>query len=641
MCGIAGILDLDRGPVGEAELRSMCAAITHRGPDGAGVYLAPGVGLGMRRLSIIDLRTGNQPIGNEDGTVQVVFNGEIYNFKDLRRDLEGRGHRFRTATDTEAIVHLYEEHGAACVELLRGMFAFAIWDESRRRLLLARDRLGIKPLYYTMANGRLAFASELKAVVQLPTLEATIDWRALGSLLTTLYTPADQSILAGVRKLEAGHVLIAQPGTGVRVQRYWEAVFEPDYGRAEADVADELRALLEQSVRLHLVSDVPLGAFLSGGVDSSTVVGLVSRATSEPVKTFSIGFREEEFDESGDARLVAERFGTDHHEEIVDPAAVDVLEDVAFHLDEPLGDSSAIPTYLVSRLAAGHVKVVLSGDGGDELFGGYDRYLVEGRERRHGRLERWALGRAARLMPRGMRGRDHLRHLSLSDERRYLDSLTLFGAEEKRELLLPEVFDQIARHDPWHREAERLSRSRHWLTRLQAVDLASYLPLDVLTKVDRMSMAHSIEVRVPFLDHVVVEFAARIPPEWLLRDGQSKLILKRSMQELLPRSVLAKPKRGFAVPFGKWFRGPLRDYVRDILLSERSRRRGILASAAIERLLASPERSRNLNFPVWTLLCFELWCRAFLDGRPRVPVSDPREQKHPAAMLPQAQYAGA
>ena len=617
MCGIAGILGFDGAPVLETEIRAMCAAIRHRGPDGEGVYLAPGVGLGMRRLSIIDLRTGDQPVRNEDGSAWVVFNGEIYNFRQLRRELEQRGHRFYTSTDTEPIVHLYEDRGSRCVEALRGMFAFAVWDPAQRTLLLARDRLGIKPLYYTQVGGRLAFASELKALLQLPEVEARIDWGALGSLLTTLYTPADQSIVAGVSKLEPGHLLVARQDGEVRLERYWDVQFEPERGRSEQDIADELRALLEESVRLHLVSDVPLGAFLSGGVDSSSVVALMSQMKPEPVKTFSIGFRDEDFDETPDARRVAQRFATDHHEEVLEPDVLSILDDLVFHLDEPFGDSSAIPTYMVSKLAARHVKVVLSGDGGDELFGGYDRYRVEARERRHGRLQRRAMGWLARRMPEGMRGRARLKHLALPDGRRYLHGLTLFDADEKRSLLRPEAFEEIGRHDPWWREAERLARAGHWLSQLQAADLTSYLPLDILTKVDRMSMAHSIEARVPLLDHVLVEFAARIPPELLLREGRSKHILKRAVGDLLPESVLDKPKRGFAIPLGRWFRGELRDTVRDLLLSTRSRQRGIFDASAIERLLARPLRGGALDLPIWTLLSVELWCRRFLDQRPR------------------------
>lgn len=621
MCGIAGIVDLDGGRVDTAAVRAMCAVMTHRGPDDEGLFLAPGVGLGMRRLSVIDLETGRQPIQNEDGSVTVVLNGEIYNYRELRQTLEASGHRFSTSSDTEPIVHLYEERGPFCVQSLRGMFGFALWDKTRRTLLLARDRLGVKPLYYAELGRRLAFASELKALLELPEVPARIDWPAFGSLLTTLHTPADRSILAGIRKLEPGHVLVARAGRGVRVERYWSVSFEPDYRRSEADTADRLRELVDESVRLHTLSDVPVGAFLSGGVDSSTVVALMSRFAARPVKTFSIGVQDQDFDESPDARLVARALGTDHHEAVIGPDVVTVLEDVAFHLDEPFGDSSAIPTYMVSKLAAGHVKVVLSGDGGDELFAGYDRYLVEAHERRHGQIARWAFGQAAALMPEGVRGRGRLRHLSLPSGPRYLHALTLFEPHEQRALLRPDVRSELAGHDPWAREAQQLGHGRgHWLSALQQVDLASYLPLDILTKVDRMSMAHSLEARVPLLDHPLVEFAGTIPPELLLRQGQTKLILKRAVRGLLPDSVLTKRKRGFAVPLGRWFGGPLRSFVHDLLLSERSRQRGVFETAAVERLLAGDARGRDLGLPLWTLVSFELWCRAFLDRRGTAPL---------------------
>src|SRR5882724_11282229 len=432
MCGIAGIVDFEGGSVSEEQVRAMCAVMRHRGPDGEGVYFAPGVGLGMRRLSVIDLDTGDQPVRNEDGTAWVVFNGEIYNYRELRRDLEGRGHRFRTSSDTESIIHLYEDRGQACVKALRGMFGLAIWDQSRRTLLLARDRLGIKPLYYTEAGGRLAFASELKALLQLPEVERRLDWGAVHRLFAALTTPADQSIVRGVRKLEPAHLLTCSHDRGLRIERYWDLRFEPDPGLTEEDAAERLRQLLDESVRLHLRSDVPVGAFLSGGVDSSAVVAAMTRHATRPVKTFSIGFAEERYDELRHARAVARRFGTEHHELVLEPNLDELLDDLAWYLDEPFGDSSAIPTYMVSKLAAAHVKVALSGDGGDELFAGYDRYLVEERERRR-RLPaaaRAVLGGIAARMPEAMRGRNFLRNLSLDGPDRYLDAAALFERTE-------------------------------------------------------------------------------------------------------------------------------------------------------------------------------------------------------------------
>src|SRR5262245_35391477 len=560
MCGIAGIVSLGERPVGADEVQAMCDILAHRGPDDEGFYVRPGVGLGMRRLSIIDLETGHQPVRNEDGTVWAVLNGEIYNFKELRAELTARGHRFYTATDTETIVHLYEEHGPACVERMRGMFAFALWDERRRQLLLARDRLGIKPLFYAECAGRLLFASELKAILEVNDVERRLDWGAVSHFFASLAAPGDRSMVAGLRKLEPGHILVAGPGQALRVERYWDVRFEPDYSRGESALVERLRQTLEESVRLHLVSDVPVGAFLSGGVDSGAVVGYMSLLGHEPVKTFSIGFTDQDYDELTHARLVARAFGTDHHELVLEPDALDLIDEICWHLDEPLGDPSVIPMYMVSKLASESVTVVLSGDGGDELFAGYDKYVVEGRERRREppAPARWLAGRIAGAMPEGMRGRNFLRHLSLTGTTRYMDATTLFRPEEHARLFRPDVRVLVARHDPWAEKRERLMRANgHWLSALQYADLHGYLSPDILTKVARMSMAHSIEARVPLLDHKLVEFAATIPPELLLRNGSGKYLFKRAMAGVLPAETVHRDKRGFAVPLAAWFRGRL------------------------------------------------------------------------------------
>jgi len=618
MCGIAGILSLDGSPVAQEELRAMCAVMVHRGPDAAGFYRGTGVGLGMRRLSIIDLATGDQPVRNEDGSVWVVFNGEIYNFAELRDELRRRGHAFYTVGDTETIVHAYEEDGARCVERLRGMFALALWDERRRQLVLARDRVGIKPLYWAEVDGRLLFASELKALLQLPAVERDLNWRAVNHLVTFLSTPRSESIIRGVRKLEPGHRLVASRDRGVRIERYWDVRFEPDRSRGEAYFVTRLRELLEESVNLHLVSDVELGAFLSGGIDSSTVVATMARLTQRPVKTFSIGFTEPAYSELGYARPVAERFATEHHELVLEPDVIGIVDDLAWYLDEPLGDPSAIPTYMVSKLASEHVKVVLSGDGGDELFAGYDKYLVEARERRYPlpAPARRLLGLAASAMPDGMRGRNLLRHLSLAGGKRYLDAVTLFGRDDKRKLFRAEIFESISNDDA-HGEwlACLATADGGWLAELQYLDLVSYLPLDILAKVDRMSMAHSLEARVPLLDHKLIEFAATVPPELRLRDGTTKYLLKRALADVLPASVIDRPKHGFAIPLGAWFRGQLDDFVRELLLGETARRRAIFDAGYIERLLRRHARGRALDFQLWTLISFELWCRTFLDTR--------------------------
>jgi asparagine synthase (glutamine-hydrolysing) len=618
MCGIAGIASLTGRPVSLEEVGALCGAMLHRGPDDEGLYVGNGVGLGMRRLSIIDLETGHQPIRNEDGTVLAVFNGEIYNFAELRADLESRGHSFHSVGDGETIVHLYEEYGLHCVDHLRGMFAFALWDDRRRQLLLARDRVGIKPLYYAEVGGRLVFASELGALLQLPEIPSTLNWRALDHLFTFTCTPLGESIIAGVHKLKPGHLLVAAPGREPRVERYWDLQFAPDYGRGEEYFVERLRELLEESVRLHLVSDVPLGAFLSGGIDSSSVVATMAQLVSTPVKTFSIGFTEPEFSETQYARLVARRFATEHHELILKPDVLGILEELARYLDEPFGDPSAIPTYMVSKLAAEHVKVVLSGDGGDELFAGYDRYVVEGRERRAElpAAVRRLFGLGSQLMPDGMRGRNFLHHFSLAGVARYLDAVTLFRPDAKRRLFRPEILELVAKDDPCG-DAIGIAATGpdHWLSALQYLDTKSYLPLDILTKVDRMSMAHSIEARVPLLDHKLMEFAATIPPEMRLRDGTTKYIFKRAMRGILPAEVIDRPKRGFAVPLAAWFRGPLDGVVRDLLLSHRSRERGIFNTKYVERLIARHKAGRALDWQLWILVSVEMWCRTFLDGR--------------------------
>ncbi len=506
------------------------------------------------------------------------------------------------------------------------MFAFALWDERQRQLLLARDRLGIKPLYYAECANRLLFASELKALLEVEDVARRLDWSAVSHFFASLTTPGAQSLVAGVRKLEPGHMLVAGPDRPVRVERYWDVRFEPDYSRSESFFVERLRELLDESVRLHLVSDVPVGAFLSGGVDSGAVVACMSKLGREPVKTFSIGFTEHDYDELTHARLVARTFGTDHRELVLEPDALDLIEEICWHLDEPLGDPSVIPTYMVSKLAADSVTVVLSGDGGDELFAGYDKYVVEERERRREppAPARWLAAQIAAAMPDGMRGRNFLRHLSLAGTTRYLDATTLFRRDDHGRLFRPEARALVARHDPWAEKRERLSRvHRHWLSALQYADLKGYLPRDILTKVDRMSMAHSIEARVPLLDHPLVEFAATIPPELQLRNGTTKYVFKRALEGILPEPILSRPKHGFAVPLAAWFRGGLAGFVRDLLLSKASRDRGILDPAAIERLLALHQR-RNLDFQLWSLITFELWCRLFLDRRATKTARAPR-----------------
>jgi asparagine synthase (glutamine-hydrolysing) len=635
MCGIAGIVSLDKERVDPGDLQRMCDAIVHRGPDDEGYYFEPGVGLGMRRLSIIDLNTGHQPIHNEDGSIQIVFNGEIYNYKELRQDLQQRGHSFYTDTDTETIVHLYEEYGPKVVEKLRGMFAFAVWDGRLRQLLLARDRLGIKPLYYAYIHGRLIFASELKAILQLPEVDIALNWKSAQRLFTFLATPSFESLVEGVHKLGPGQILIAAANREPRVEQYWDVHFAADYEHDENFFVERLRELLLEAVRLRMVSDVPVGAFLSGGLDSSAVVSMMSGLASEPVKTYTIGFEDSGYDETPYARQVADQFGTVHSEEILATDALDVIEDIAWYLDEPLGDSSVIPTYMVSKLAAKDVKVSLSADGGDELFAGYDKYVVEKRERQRRFIPsplRSGLGRIGRALPDSARGKNFLEHLAMNGVNRYLDASTFFKLEDQKRLFRPEVFELMSA-DPCRAEVEHLGKHNgNWLSSLQYLDLKSYLPLDILTKVDRMSMAHSLEARVPLLDHKLVEFAATIPPELKLKQGVTKYIFKKAMRGILPDTIIDRPKHGFAVPLGQWFKGRFDDFLHDLLLSDTSKRRGILNAGHVEHLIRLHRGGRSLDSQLWTLISFELWCRTFMDRKP-IP---PRRQSAAHSAVPTA-----
>jgi asparagine synthase (glutamine-hydrolysing) len=616
MCGIAGIVRWDGGAVAEGDVRAMCGAMVHRGPDDEGVYMGAGVGLGMRRLSIIDLNQGHQPVSNEDGTVWVVFNGEIYNYRELRRDLEGRGHRFRTSSDTETIVHLYEEAGEGCVEALRGMFALAVWDTVQRRLLLARDRLGIKPLYYADHGSELIFASELKPILGLAQVDRTLNWQAVGHLFRFLATSPAQSVVDGVKKLEPAHVAVATPGV-LRIRRYWDVSFEANETASEDELLEELRSLIDESVALHQVSDVPVGAFLSGGIDSSAVVATMARMRSSPVKTFSVGFRDAGFSELEHARRVAALNGTEHFEQMLDGDLMPVVDALSRHLDEPFGDTSAIPTYLVSKLAAEHVKVVLTGDGGDEVFAGYDKYVKEGRERSYDRLPlmfRRAAAAVGDALPEGTTGRRFLRHLGLDGPRRYLNAVAIFHGDELRQLFQPGAFAEMSRHDPFAELVQQLSGKSDWISAVQYGDLQNYLPLDILTKVDRMTMAHSLEARPPLLDHKLVEFAATIPSRLRLRGTTTKYLFKEAVRPLLPADIIDRRKQGFVAPLARWFRGPLGVFARDVLLSDACRQRGLLNTAYIERLFEMHRRGRDLDLQLWTTLSFELWCQRYLDG---------------------------
>jgi asparagine synthase (glutamine-hydrolysing) len=608
VCGIYGAFSTDAGrPVQTEVLEAMAHVLAHRGPDGGGTHLAGPLGVGMCRLSIIDLTSGNQPMSNEDGTIWVVFNGEIYNYRELTADLISRGHRFATSSDTEVLVHLYEEYGERCVEPLRGMFAFAIWDGPRRELFLARDRLGIKPLYYAATLEGFLFGSELKALVQSPWLTPRLDRRGLASYLQYGYVPDPLSILEGVAKVPPGHTLRIRSGRPAAPRPYWEPTDHFKSGRTpanEEEAATELWERLEDAVRFHMVSDVPVGAFLSGGVDSTAVVSIMARASRRPIKTFSVGFREDRYNELPHARQVAEACGTEHHELLVEPNDLKTLEELLAGFDEPFADSSAIPTYLVSRLARQHVKVVLSGDGGDELFAGYDRYVVD-RGRRHlglaGDLGFGPILRAVgALLPVGG-GRNTLYTLSLPRLQRYIHSISLFPRQALDAVLDGE--GAAARVDI----APLADRDLDFLSRLQDLDLKTYLPGDILTKVDRMSMANSLEARVPLLDHPLVEFACSLPPDLRLRAGTTKYLLKRVLRGRVPPQVLARSKQGFAVPLESWFSGSMPGFFRDEL-ADVSHLVGVgIRRPEIGRLLDRFEATRRRDY------CDRLWALVVLN----------------------------
>jgi asparagine synthase (glutamine-hydrolysing) len=600
----------------------MCDVIRHRGPDDEGVWMGEGVALGMRRLSIIDLATGHQPIHNEDRSVWTVFNGEIYNFRELREELESAGHRFYTATDTEVIVHAYEQWGSGAIARLRGMFGLAIWDLKSRTLVVARDRIGIKPMYYATVNERCYFGSELKSLLEAPDVPRDLNPAALDHYLSFLYTPRDGSIFKSVRKLPPGHQLTWRDGV-TTIEEFWKLPTEEPFGGSEEDAVRGLREVLTDAVRSHMISDVPLGAFLSGGIDSSLVVGLMSEVSGARVKTFSIGFDEPAFDELEHARRVADHFGTDHHEFVVKPDGVGILDRLVSHFDEPFADSSAIPTWYVSEMARRHVTVVLSGDGGDELFGGYDRYLPHPRVVAFDRYSPGALRRVAAIasarLPDGARGKNFLRHVSRSERGRYLDSIQFFGPAEKRSLLTPEFQRVLSGPDSETHLARHFDRfaGLPWPSQMMRFDAETYLPEDILTKVDRMSMAHSIESRVPLLDNEVIRFAAALPAALKIKNGRRKHVLKEVAATFLPHDIVNRRKQGFGVPLGTWFRGNLRELFADTLLGPASLQRGYFQPAFVRRIVGehlSGKRDHTLR--LWQLVVFERWQQLYVSSLP-------------------------
>ncbi len=639
MCGICGKAVFGSGGrerVTEQLLRAMSHQMVHRGPDSDGALLRHypnlSVGLGHRRLSIIDLSdAGSQPMPNEDHTIWVILNGEIYNFAEQRSILESKGHKFRSHTDTEVILHLYEEHGESFVDYLRGMFAIAIWDEPNQRLVLVRDRLGQKPIFYSESGGVLWFASELNSLLKDPSLDRELNFESLVDFLTVSYIPAPSTIFAKVQKLPPAHRLVWQKGKS-RIERYWVPRVEEKWVASEEEYAEGIRAQAEECTKLRLVSDVPLGALLSGGIDSSVVVAIMAGLMDAPVKTFSIGFDVEIFNELEFARTIAEKYGTDHEEFIVRPNAVELLPKLVWHFGEPFGDSSALPTFYLSEMTRRHVTVALNGDAGDETFGGYERYVAMGLASQLDKIP-FGMRRVIRaslrhllgnpLHEKGMRRR--LRRFSdtllLSPENRYFRWVSVLQDEMRHRLLSEGLMGLSGGERDHPLQATYSSIRDHWcledpVEHVMALDLESYLPYDLLVKADAMTMAHSLEARSPFLDHKFVEMAASIPVHMKIRRGRTKYILRQAYAGEVPENVLGRGKMGFGVPLARWFRGELREYTHEVLLDPASLRRGYFQEDALTDMLGEhAEKREDHGFLIWNLLVLELWHRTVLEGQ--------------------------
>jgi len=645
MCGINGIAYSGYAREGRVEARDLVRmrdVITHRGPDDSGLFIDGAIGLGHRRLSIVDVSAGHQPMTNEDDSLRIVFNGEIYNHAEHRPALEARGHRYRTHCDTETILHLYEEHGAACVAHLRGMFAFAIWDERKRELFIARDRLGVKPLYYVhRADGSLFFASEIKALLAARAVQPEINYRALPDYLANHGTSAEETLFADVKRLLPGHTLRWRESGQIEIEQYWDIHFSDEDGdapgdaahgrrrRSDADYIAEWSELFRASVRMRLMADVPLGMFLSGGIDSSAIAAVMSGMVSEPIKTFSVAFKEREANELEYARLVARAFKTDHHETIVSPEDFfGALPRLVWHEDEPLAHPSSVALYFVSRLAAQHVKVVLTGEGSDEMLGGYERYykticnfaLAPAYRKLTGESLRRAVSERIESLPLDSKARQKLRRTFLclppDIESLYFDNFAVFTRDMQGGLLTRDARERAGAIEPYRdmRRYFETNDADSLLNRMLYADTKTYLH-ELLMKQDQMSMAASIESRVPFLDHKLVEFSARLPEHLKLRRGwTTKYILRRSMKDVLPAAVLSRKKMGFPVPVGAWFRGAYRHIIDEYVLSERAAARGLFEPKYVRDLAARHQAGENHTERLWSLVNVEIWLRQFMDG---------------------------
>lgn len=643
MCGICGVYEYENhAPVDRQILEDMLGLIRHRGPDDSGVHFDKDLAIGMRRLSIIDLSGGKQPISNEDGTIITIFNGEIYNYHELRERLQSRGHMLATASDTEVIVHLYEDFGEECVQYLRGMFGFAVWDARRRKIFVARDRLGIKPMYYMHAGGRLIFASEIKAILEHPAAKGHLNTSALNIFLSLKYVPAPQTMFEGICALPPGCSLTCD-ANGVRVRRYWDLSFanQSNGHRSEEAYAEQLEALLKECVKLHLVSDVPFGAFLSGGLDSSTIVALMSQFVSEPVKTYSVGFEgdAETFSELPYARMVAEKYQTDHHEVLICPSdLINLSEKVVWHLDQPIADDACLANFMVAGLASRDVKMVLTGEGGDELFAGYARYAGERFSPLFQYLPRAAKSAALRVsgcVPGLRRQKLALFALSQPDEvSRFANWFPLFNSEAKQNLLSKE-FKRAQNGSATSATAvfaEHLARADATdpINRMLYVDTKLWLPDDLLARGDKTSMAASLEARVPLLDHKLVEFAASLPPYLKVKGLIRKYLLKKVSRAWLPPEIISRKKKGFPMPMSLWFRKEARSFLRDALSPATLKRRGLFNPTFVEKLISEHETGfADHGSILWGLLSVELWQRVFMD-------SNKRSERRPSVFAMQA-----
>ncbi|MBD3384869.1 asparagine synthase (glutamine-hydrolyzing) [candidate division KSB1 bacterium] len=624
MCGICGIVNKERGkPVEKDLLHRMCEVIQHRGPDDRGIFSRQQAGLGMQRLAIIDLLTGAQPIYNEDKSCVIVFNGEIYNHQQLGRELQAKGHRFKSQTDTEVIIHAYEEYGLDCAAKLNGMFAFAVWDEPKQRLLLVRDRIGIKPLYYSLQPDGIIFASEIKSILQNPGVSRQIDRKALDNFLTFEYIPSHRTIFTEIQKLPPAHYLVYEKGHS-QIRSYWSFQYSASSDNRE-DLAEEMVALLQDAVKIRLMSDVPLGAFLSGGLDSSTIVALMCRA-SQSVKTFSIGFGDPTYNELPYARTIANHFNTEHYEEFITPDILSLTERLVRILDEPFGDFSVFPTFLVSQMARKHVTVVLSGDGGDELLAGYDTYVAARMAGTYNKLPRWLRKKmiepAIRRLPptdkkKGLinRSRRFVEGLMLPDHLQHVRWMIFLQQAEKDQLYSKAFRESIRNENPYDFIEEKFTRStsRIPLDQQEFVDTHTYLVDDILVKVDRMSMANSLEARVPFLDHRFVEFAATIPAH--LRLGKtSKYLLKYAFRDVLPASILNRGKEGFSTPIKHWMKSELRPLMQDMLSPSMIQKTGFFDYQTVEQLMTEHiEGIENHSHRLWALMIFQMWYREYVE----------------------------